>query len=263
MITEGEKRFFRTLLFALLVGLLSGLARVLAGQATADSAKAQAILRRHHEAIGGDAAMLAVTDEYMAVTMRKAGGPAVVTMRTWRSGALVYHQSDVPGVGRNEYGHDGRIAWSYSAALGADILERLPGEMPGMSAISTDAQPSNAVWIGQREFGGKRYDAVRVVRPSGTTISYFDIATGLLAGMDIEQQPGPPGQMSMSFHGYKRIGKRLYATEWTVRTADGKEMITRIDSVSHEPIDRARFEPPPAVRELVARKKNSSRPASP
>ena len=107
---------------------------------------------------------------------------------------------------------------------------------------------------GVREFDGRKYHVVHAKSAeTGNSTSYFDVETGLLAGTDVENTPGPPGRMTMSFDDYKRFGPIRYATRMTTRAADGREMVTRVISLDHDPIPSSRYELPPAIKQLASK----------
>src|SRR3984957_21273513 len=58
-------------------------------------------------------------------------------METWAAGGGKYYQStDIPGMGKQEEGSDGVIAWDRSPAIGPRVR---PRKSPGALAVTLDA----------------------------------------------------------------------------------------------------------------------------
>ena len=252
-----KKRDRLFLIAVFIMGMLMGALEDLWGQRPTqeDSARARAIVQRHVEAVGGEAALSAAQPTHMVMTM-SMGSPDVVTrMETWKSGRLFYNRMEAPGMGTTEMGFDGKTAWMLSSQIGAMILDSLPSGSTGPKDYAEELKRLPVCYLGVREFAGRKYEAVRIQGPDGTSgTMYFNPSTGVMAGMTPDNTPGPPGQMTMSFEDWKRFGSQWYATRMTTRTADGKELVTRVESVSNEPIDAARFELPAKVRELQTKR---------
>ena len=255
--SDDDKRFFRLVFIAaVLIGLLDVLFETLGAQPVSlhDTARARAIVQRHMDAIGGEKA-LAVKHTHMVLTMSMTGSPAVILQEDWRSLPRFYSRMTVPGMGTTEMGSDGTTSWMISPQLGPVILKKSPID----SIMSPDPlkllAQKTMTYIGLRELAGKRHDAVRFLGPDSTNYTaYFDPATGLMAGMNFEKPPGPPGQMAMRFDDWKPFGGVLYAMRMTMRLPDGKEIVTRVDSISTAPIDPQLFALPAGVRELQNKK---------
>lgn len=223
---------------------------------TSDSAKAAAIVARHTEAVGGAAAFRALMHQHIVMTMSVAGVPGAPEVRTEmyaKAPNLMYMKMDMPGVGLMEIGFDGKTAWSMSAAAGPAIHDDIPQQVTeAMNFAAVPLEGLKVTYAGRRQIGGKTYDAVRAVAPDSQVLThYFDVGTGLLAGMDpAGASPPPPDRMTLTFEDYKRFGRILHATK-VVTLAQGQETVMRTVSLSHEPFDAKVFDPPPAVRQLL------------
>lgn len=227
---------------------------LLGAQSTAaqDTAKARAIVQRHFVAMGSDAA-LSTGPVHMVTSMTMPGSPAAIRIESWRHGQRTYSRMAMPGMGITEMGFDGKTAWMISPHLGAMILDSLPMEFMAQS-ISLILAGVPMRYVGQRDFAGRLYEAVELVQQGSRSTAYFDPASGLMAGMTPEKNPGPPGQMALSFGAWKRFGSMMYATELTTRMADGQALVTRVESINLGPIDAKVFELPAQVRELKAKR---------
>lgn len=224
------------------------------GARQADSAKAAAVVARHTAAVGGAAAFRALTHLHTVMTTSMPGtigAPEVRAEVYAKAPNLVYIKMDMPGVGPMEMGYDGKTAWSLSVAAGPMVHDDIPQQL--IDAANFGAPPLDGLKVsygGRREIGGRTFDVVRAQMPDDQTFShYFDVRTGLLAGMDPDGMPPVPDRMVVSFDDYKRFGAILHATRVTT-VAQGQEVVMRTVSISHAPFDSKIFDPPPQVRQL-------------
>ena len=97
------------------------------------------------------------------------------------------------------------------------------------------------VFVGRREIDGKAYDVVRADVDTLSTMNYFDAVTGLLARTEVVGET----PTVMTFHDYERFDGLLFATRMVTRVGDKGEMVTRVVSIDHKPIDLRVFAPPP------------------
>lgn len=250
--TKSDKYFYGAIVLA---GFMWGsLDAQSPGSAPFEQVKARDIVRRHIQAIGGEEALRSVKDIYVAMTMEMPGSAAKVKIESWRSPPRVYTRSVTPGIGVTELGYDGNVAWTQSGIVGPAILANVPDEMIDRDPLK-ELETRKLSYLGLRTFGGHQYHAVLVWVPEGKNfIAYFDQYSALMVGMNVENSPAPSGQMSMSFEGYRRFGRVLYWTRMTTRTADGKELVSHLDSISHSPIDGRVFDLPATVRALQAKR---------
>jgi len=221
----------------------------------ADSAKAAAIVARHTTALGGAAALRALKQSHTVMTTSMPGTPGAPEVRAElyaKAPNLVYMKMDMPGIGLMEMGFDSKTAWSMSAAAGPTIHDDVPKQLT--DAANFGAAPLAGLkitYVGRRQIGGRTFEAVKAIMPDSQSMThYFDVETGLLAGMDSDgAPPPPPNRMTLSFEDYRRFGTMMHATKLTT-VVQGKEMVMRTVSVSHAPFDVKIFDPPPAVRQL-------------
>ena len=223
--------------------------------AKSDSIRAAAVVARHREAIGGSSAVGSNKEMHMVVTMSMPtpGAPEVRTESYMKAPNLLYMKTNMPGIGLMEMGFDGKTPWSMSALTGPTIHEEVPKQMT--DALNFDGLAfagATMRYVGQRQMGGRTFDVLRVTLPDSTAqTQYFDVKTGLLAGMDTDgAAPPPAGRMHMSFDEYKRFGKVLQAVKTTVVSPTGEEFVMTTVSFDNGPLDSKVFELPPAVRQL-------------
>lgn len=245
------KRLMKTLMLVLACAL------PLAAQnrgAQSDSAKAAAIWARHAAASIG-APLRAIRQSHTVTTTSMTSSPGAPEVRSevyTQTPNLVYMKTDMPGIGVMEMGFDGKTAWSMSAGTGPVIHDAVPKQLSDVARFG--AMPPGSVrntYAGRRQIGGRTFEAVRTILPDSQSVThYFDVETGLLAGMDPDGAPPPPAnRMTMTYEDYRRFGGILHATKVTL-VAQGQEIVIRTVSVTHAPFDAKIFAPPPAVRQL-------------
>jgi hypothetical protein len=219
-----------------------------------DSAKAAAIVARHTAAVGGAAAFRALKQFHTVMMSSMMGAPGAPEVRSEMYAQvpnLIYMKTSMPGIGVTEIGFDGKTAWTISAATGPMILDDVPKQL--VDAANFASPPLAGVkvsYLGRREIGGRTFDAIRAILPDSQRMThYFDVSTGLLAGMDPEGASPPPNRMTLSFEDYQRFGGIMQATKMTT-VAQGQEFVMRTVSVSYAAFDAKIFSPPPAVQKL-------------
>jgi len=178
------------------------------------------------------------------------------------SGGRYYQSTDIAGLGKQEEGSDGRIAWDRSPAIGPRVR---PRKSPGTLGITLDAAGVIAwrLLIAQvRTEAEEQIDdhdcyRVRLVPRdgSGDMIRWYDRATGLLyrsslaARTDMGEVP-----VVMTFEEYRDIA----GVKWPTRirtTASGQDTVFAADEVKlNEPLDDAVFDVPPEIRDLAQKK---------
>jgi hypothetical protein len=218
-----------------------------------DSARAAAIVARHVAAVGGDSAFRAITEYRMVTTMKTPGPDPAPDARQElyvKSPNLVYIRMDIRNAGTIEMGFDGDVAWTNSAD-GPTIHPEVPKQLIDAANFSADpTRGARISYTGRRRVGRRTVDAVRTAFPDNQVVThYFDVATGLLAGLDPGDAPAPPGPMSLALDDYKRFGAVLRPTKATT-VIDGQRFVMRTVSVDHGPFDDKIFELPAAVRRL-------------
>ena len=235
-------------LLALQAGVSGELLSQSAGRA--DTARAAAIVRRYMYALGGKEAFEEPKHTYALMTTSMSTSGGVMRMETWRQPPKLLTRHEVSGMGVTEFGFDGTTGWTTSPTLGTMLLGEIPKEMLGLGDAAWALHLHPMSYVGNRAVEGKTYEAV-VFRPKGqiSYTGYFDPSSGLLAGIKMEGT-GDSLRMDMLFGDYKRIGSILRPTLRTTRLAGGIDVVSRIDSMSTDPIDPKVFEPPPKVREL-------------
>jgi hypothetical protein len=197
-------------------------------------------------------------------------------METWSAGGGKYYQAtDIPGMGRQEEGSDGVIAWDRSPAIGPRVK---PRRNAGSLGVTLDAA-GMVEWRvlidhvrteAQERIGDRDCYRVRLVPRDGSQdiIRWYDRESGLLyrselaVGTDMGTLP-----LVMTFEEYRTVADAsLSGAKWPSRvriTASGQDTLFAADEVKlNEPVDDAVFAVPPEIREL-AEKRAGSNPAMP
>jgi hypothetical protein len=220
-----------------------------------DSARAAAIVARHVAAAGGEAAFRAITHVHQITTMSIAfsDGPRTRTRMYMKAPNLVYMETNMTGVGLMKMGFDGTTHWSMSPIAGPAIHEDIPKALTDAANFLAPPLDGLRIWYaGRRTIGKRTFEAVGAVMPdSSMMIHYFDVETGLLAGMDPDDgRPPPKDRMSLSFSDYRRFGGILQPA-LAKTMVQGNEMVVRTITMSYKPFDAKIFDPPPEVRKLI------------
>jgi hypothetical protein len=229
-----------------------------AGQASLPPARE--IVSRHLKAIGGEAALAAVT------SMRIRGRLAIPSQRiegdlevlTARPAKQLY-RVNVPNFGRVENGYNGAIGWSISPASGPELLSgRQLAEAADDAWFDAPLHAPNRVkeltTVAETEFDGKPAYKVRVVLASGNEqFEYYDVKAGLQIGAEANRAM-PQGVVATVgvLRDYRQFGSLLHASTQLQR-ALGFEQVITITSCEYNVVPSSAFEPPAEVRALSPR----------
>ena len=221
---------------------------------TSNADRAKTVVMRHMEAIGGMEAYGAVKSAHMTLAMRMPVGDVEVRMEMWLTKPNLAYFIARSEFGTSEGGFDGKTFWSNDSGEGAKLLNRPP------DLLNSDVFDPLSAWaryevkyLGQRERGGKRMDALQMVAGDGQLYTqYFDIETGLFSRLEVGNPVAPVS--SMKLDRYKKFGSLLYATAITTKIGDAGEATSRVLRVDHDPVDPKRYELPKELRDLAAKR---------
>jgi hypothetical protein len=188
-------------------------------------------------------------------------------VETWAADGGKYYQSiDVPGLGKQEEGSDGRIIWERSPALGPRVKSR-----KGQSGLTVTVDAASVInwryFIDQvRTEAQERVDdhdcyRVRMVPRNGSQpiIRWYDKKTGLLYRSSGELA-SPMGALPIvtTYEQYRDTG----GLKWPVRTRmnfSGQNLLfTTAEVRLNEPVEGAVFELPDEIRQLADKKTTGS-----
>lgn len=216
--------------------------------------RARAVVMRHMEAIGGMESFSAVQSVHIMTSMRLPFGIDMKT-ETWTTKPNFVYGKAWNQYSTTEGGFDGKVFWSLSTEEGARVHPRMP-EVLGASAVFDPLESLvryDVKYAGLRDRGGRKMETLQMTGPDGQLYTqYFDAETGLFARLDVGDPSAPAS--SMRFEKYKKFGTLMYATVLTTKVLDADEIVARVTSVDHKPVDPKRYELPKAVRDIAARK---------
>ncbi len=224
---------------------------------------AEEIVERHIFESGGPDAYEMLRTQQVSGTLTFVQRNIAGRMETWAAdGGRYYQFTDIPGMGKQEEGSDGMIAWDRSPSIGPRVR---PRRSPGAAGITLDAAAVIAWRLliervrteAEEQIDGHDCYRVRLVPGDGSPdmIRWYDRATGLLYRSSLATRTDM-GELPivMTFEEYRDIA----GVRWPSRiriTASGQDTIFAADEVRlNEPVDDAVFDVPPEIRELARKK---------
>ena len=221
---------------------------------------ARDIVSRHVKAIGGEAALAAISSmrilgKLEIPSQKIVGDLEVLTARP----AKQLYRVTVPSIGRIENGYDGVIGWSLSPAAGPELLSgRQLAEAADDAWFDGPLHAAGHVreltTLARTDFDGKPAYKVRVVYASGSEqTEYFDTNTGLQIGAESARaMPQGVVQSISILRDYRKFGPLLHAST-LVQRALGFEQIVTVTSCEYNVVPSSAFEPPAEVKALRPR----------
>jgi hypothetical protein len=184
-------------------------------------------------------------------------------MEIWSAGGGKYYQStDIPGMGKQEEGSDGEIAWDRSPVIGPRLKPRRNSAALGVTQDAVGMLEWRSLIARVRTEAAEAVDGrdcyrVRLSPRDGSRdmIRWYDRATGLLYKSDLTI-PTDMGTLPivMTFQEYRDVS----GVKWPSRihiAASGQDTLFAADEVKfNEPVDDAVFEVPAEIRELAQKK---------
>lgn len=220
----------------------------------------RAIVAKHVEAIGGEAAYRAIKSVRargrFSIAAQGIGGTVeLISARP----AKILSRMTLSGIGQIENGYNGSIGWILSPISGPELLTgRQLAEVADDAWFDATLHSPDHVkeltTVGRVEFDGHQAFRVRVVSQTGIEqTEYFDTQSGLLIGSEAVRAT-PQGQVPTVtiMRDYKKFGAILQATTFIQRAA-GFEHIVTLTSCDYDVVDDDAFDPPASVKALVGR----------
>jgi len=251
---------FTSVFAAIVALLLTGPTSARAGQQPDALPRAEVIVARHIEAIGGMDAYRSIQSVHARgrLEIPAQGIVAAFELFTARPSRMLY-RVNVPGVGRIENGFDGQVGWSDNPISGPEVLS---GRQ--LTEAAEDAwfdgplrEPSRVrrmTTVEQTTFDGREAYRVRVEFLSGREqFDFFDTQTGLQIGSEASRAT-PQGIVPTVnvLRNYQRFGAVLQATTF-VQRAMGFEQVVTLTSCEYDKVSDSTFVLPPAVAALLPR----------
>jgi Outer membrane lipoprotein-sorting protein len=224
---------------------------------------AEEIIERHIYESGGPEAYEMLRTQKITGTLTFVARNIEGRMETWAAGGGRYYQStDIPGMGKQEEGSDGVIAWDRSPSIGPRVR---PRKNSGAIGITLDAAGMIAWRVlidrvrteAEERVDGRDCYRVRLVPRDGSPdmIRWYDRDTGLLYRSSLATRTDM-GELPvvLTFEEYREIA----GVRWPSRirtTASGQDTVFAADEVKlNEPVDDAVFDVPPEIRELAQKR---------
>jgi len=224
---------------------------------------AEEIIERHIFESGGPEFYAMLRTQKVTGTLTLLARNLEGRMETWAAGGGKYYQStDIPGLGRQEEGSDGEIAWDRSSVIGPRLKPKRNGAALGVTLDAAGMLDWRSLIARVRTEARETVDGrdcyrVRLSPRDGSRdmIRWYDRATGLLYRSDLTI-PTDMGTLPivMTFQEYRDVS----GIKWPSRihiAASGQDTLFAADEVKlNEPVDDAVFELPPEIRELAQKK---------
>jgi hypothetical protein len=230
---------------------------------SADFPSAESLIRRCIEKEGGAAAMERSQTAIMTGTVEVIGRNISGAFEISQQGEKSYTKLDLPGIGKIEEGFDGTVAWEANLLQGTRLKEG--DELEATRRASRISMLGDwkeyyksATTKAEADVNGKPAWQVEMIptKGHGAEQFYFDKDSGLLVKMT---QTMPTGfgdiPVELTLGDYRPVDGIL--TPFLMnQSAMGQNMALHIEKVTYNAkIPPATFDLPPAVKELLAKKK--------
>ncbi|MCX5766274.1 MAG: hypothetical protein NTZ43_03490 [Gemmatimonadetes bacterium] len=221
---------------------------------------AKDLMAKHDAAIGGRAAL----DKYS--TMRRVGAMAIPAMGLEASLEMLQEKSGkflqkivLGPMGEVQQGYDGKTAWAVQPGMGPVLLDgdqakELIAQGDFYGGFHDASKFTSAETVEIADFEGRKCYKVKLVRKAGGEgFEYFDVETGLTAGV-VRETPDPMngGKMTTTqvISDYKDFGGVKMPTK--IATKGGQfDMTLSFTAVEFDKVDVANFALPDAIKALV------------
>jgi hypothetical protein len=223
-----------------------------------DLPSAADVFTRYVEAVGGAKALQAKTAMTSTGSFELVGMGVTGTVASYRAAPdLQYDRIEIEGLGLQEQGFDGEVAWERSTMLGPAILEGERGDLARLDAefwpeMHYERLYDGVSTEGRTDFAGEAcQEVVASIEGGHQRHLFFAVESGLLRGMR-ENRPTEMGDVDveMRLDDYQAFDDVLVPTVMET-TVLGQTQRFQIEAVSFEPIDPSRFALPDDVKVLL------------
>ena len=224
---------------------------------------AETIIERHIYESGGPEAYGNLRTQQVSGSLTFLSTSQEAHVETWAAEGGRYYQSiDVPGLGKQEEGSDGHVAWERSPALGPRVKAR-----KGQAGLSVTLDAAAVIgWrflIDEvRTEAAERIDdhdcyRVRLAPRDGSPaiIRWYDRKTGLLyrASAALSSTMGTV-PVVMTFEEYRDTGGFRWPVKTRMTFSGQSVLFTTAEVKINEPVAAAVFDLPDEVRQLAEKK---------
>lgn len=216
------------------------------------------VVQRHVAAIGGEAALRAVSSMRVRGRFEMTGQniSAEFEQLAARPNKLLM-RANIPGIGATEQGFDGTTAWTVDPQTGPRLLKDRERDEAIADAnfdgpLHLPADVRELTTLGRANFDGHPAFRVKVVLASGVEQEeYFDEQSGLQLGWE-GKRATPLGIVPTTaiLRDYTKFGALLHPST-LVQKALFVEQVLRITSVKYNAVPANAFDPPPPVKALL------------
>jgi hypothetical protein len=244
---------FRLTLSALVIASL--LPAVGSAQALPDG---KALLAKHVAAIGGRDALDKHTSLHITGTFSLAAMGIDGPVHIYKAKPNKFlQQITIGSFGESMQGYDGTTAWAIQPMQGAMVMSGEQADQAKQQADFyadfPDASKYTAIeTVGAEDFEGHKCYKVKLVKASGETIQYFDVETGLAAGMVRSVENPQMGKMDITvvMSDYKDQGGIKLPSKITQKTPQGDVVLT-FTAYEWDKVEAKVFDLPDAVKAMV------------
>jgi hypothetical protein len=181
-------------------------------------------------------------------------------METWAAeGGKYYQLTDIPGMGKQEEGSDGVIAWDRSPSIGPRVKRRQSASTLGVTLdaagmIDWRLLIDHVRTEAEEQIDGRDCYRVRLAPRDGSAdmIRWYDRDTGLLyrSALAVTTDMGTL-PLVMTYEEYRSVAEVKWPSRIRI-SAPGQETLFAADEVKlNEPVDDAVFVVPAEIRELA------------
>jgi hypothetical protein len=230
---------------------------------SADLPSGESLIQRGIEKEGGANAMDRAQTVIMTGTVEVVGRNIMGPFEIDQQGEKSYTKIDLPGIGKIEEGFDGATAWESNLLQGTRIKEGDELEATRRASrvsILGDWKDyyKSAITKGESDVNGKPAWQVEMTPTKGHGVEefYFDRDSGLLVKMT-QTMPTAFGDIpvDMTLGDYRPVDG-IQTPFLMSQSAMGQNMALHVSKVTYAAkIPSATFDLPPAVKELLAKKK--------
>ncbi len=225
--------------------------------------RAETILERYIEVTGGRAAYEALRSEIRTSVMEIAGKGMRFTMTTYRAAPdKSYTVMEMPGIGTVREGTDGEVVWSLSTIRGPLVKEGPEKQLGLLSAqFNSDLRwrdlfKSAETTAVEAVDGDACYVLAMESKEGIKQTRYYSRESGLLrkTSMVLKLDAGEIPMESV-VSDYRKVGGILVPHKAATKML-GNDLLITIESVKpNAEIDLARFELPPEIKAVLAKRK--------
>ncbi len=184
-------------------------------------------------------------------------------METWAADGGKYYQfTDIPGMGKQEEGSDGVIAWDRSPSIGPRVKPHKSAAALGVTLDAAGMLEWRSLLDRVRTEGEEKIEGhdcyrVRLTPRDGSPdmIRWYDRNTGLLyrSAMTVRTEMGAL-PVVMTYELYRQVEDVKWPSRVRI-TASGQDTVFSADEVKfNEPVDESVFEVPAEIRDLAQKK---------